>query len=339
MPTPPSTVAERLSWMMTSWKSVELRGRLEYTRGGLEESDAPAPRGVAPEVSSGQPLFDSYEQTIHYIETARGQRFYDETLVEVRPNADVRSQSIFYADGTRCASLFRRLGDRATRDQVQIKRHFALEASGKSYRPDPLNSLYVGTRPLHEAMAEATPLGTDRCLDRPCDVFLFSGVRQNSGKVDYVYHLDTSTSIPLKVVMYADEVARREERPTWVWSARTFEETGRLPLPRESETVAYQAVAPRPDAVAYRMRIHVEEMAFDREYASTLFWPEITEKTAVADFIKNKMTFPKSPPATAVGTGVPLRAEEPGGFPTTRVGVGLGLLILAVAVLLWYRRA
>jgi hypothetical protein len=321
---PAEVAAQRLSWEMESWKSIELRSHEDFVN---SEDHDPS-------------QFSGYHCKYHYIETAAGERMFEERLV---PQGSKETfVSINYTDGKRSATLLRPEIDGVGKDQIDIKQAFATETDGRTYRPVPLRYYYVGLEPLPEVLSKAVHQGTRRHLDRDCDLFLFAGVRSGQGTTDYVYWLDHASSIPLKVEFYEGEKARSENRPLAVWSAESFDKVEGRHLPLRSELVHLGAAGPRIGDVEGRYQVVVDSVNFDREFPKSTFWPVITSDATVYDFVHNKVTSPKKPSADTQGTTAspPIRAVESsdGVLSSSTLVMFIGVTILACGLLLWWRR-
>jgi hypothetical protein len=297
MASPADLAAKQLSWELESWKSIELQIQESF-----ENQTKPNP--VSPE-------FSAYEKGIHYIETAAGQRMYEE---RTRPAGEREQVSIKYTDGKLAAELLRQEHNGVERDQITIQRAFGREGEGWANRPMPLKYLYVGLERLPKALPKAVNVGVDRHLNRPCDLFLFPRVGSGRGATDYVYWLDRATGIPLRVDYYPDEKARSESRPAAVWTAESLDEIDGRHLPLKSELVRYQPAEAGLQKISFRLKSHVVSVRFDRDYPKTTFWPEISRNAMVFDTINKKLTAPQAAATNAqaaVGMPPPIRSAEP----------------------------
>jgi hypothetical protein len=324
MASPAEIAAQRLTWNMESWKSIELRSHEDFVNSTDHDPSQ----------------FSAFHCKYHYIETAVGQRMFEERLV-----AQGRKEtfiSINYTDGRFSASLFRPEIDGVGKDQIDIRQAFATEMDGRTHRPTPLNYFYVGLNPLPKVLSKAVHLGIRRHMDRDCDLFLFAGIKSGPGTTDFVYWLDHTSSIPLKVEFYDGEKARAEHRPLAVWNAESFDEVEGRHLPLKSEVIHFRTAGPHFDEVEGRYKVVVESVNFDRDYPKSTFWPVIGRDATVFDAVRNKMTVPKEPSAETRGTTAapPIRAVESsdGIFSTSTLVMLMGVAILAAGLLLWWRR-
>src|SRR5579875_3836707 len=165
----------------------------------------------------------SSERSEYFIETAKGQKVYRASMDKA---AGETVLWLGYCDGARCASVEYEQAPRQDRQHaITITKTFMDEQmTGYTMRPEPLRFHYVGLVPLHEAVQKAARIGSGTIIGRQCTVMLFAGVPGSSGTQDLVYHLDASTSIPLKVEAFANQDRLKASRPSWVWEATSFDE-------------------------------------------------------------------------------------------------------------------
>lgn len=332
--TEPASHAERLAWQLESWDSIELRVR--------QELSSPADRMRGPQVSGVvADHFDFIDD--HYIETAAGQRF-QETLCEKSGNPASRSAEFF--DGERGASLTYNRQDFESQQQVILHRHFGLEDRlAQVDKPRPLFFHWVGREPLHEALTNAQPQGESQVLGRACDVFLFSNVGL-TGQQDHIYHLDKSTSVPLKVEFYRNPGDREANRPLILWTAKSLDTVQGYPIVRESVQLNYTG---EDDTLSMTREYRVESVAFNKEFPKSTFWPEFQPGAVVFDTIANKSVYqvpgaegatPSTPHAHAEPVSNAVRAEPPTPWSTyaASTSIALGLAILVTSLALWWRR-
>lgn len=321
--TPIETVAERLAWLLKSWTSIEWRVRLDY-------------RNLDRTTSTTTKLFDAYEQVDHYVETATGQRLYEEQLRPTDPASG--STTVNYSDGKRSANLYRRPDQQPDEGQVRITRSFGIESKGSSHRPSPFNTFYFGAQSLDKAIRKAVPLGEGAQAGRPCDLFL---LQKDNGGESVVYFLDRETSVPLKVVHYKTEADRQADRVEFEWSGTAIERREGYPIVPTSELTHYRHDASGAKVALYRLQYRVEDFRINQTYEAATFWPEITPRMNVLDLVSRKATFPKrseSSKSITQEAGTHLIPEERS-FPQTAIFVGLGLVLIAVAGWLRWRRS
>ena len=199
------SAARKLAWEMGTWKSIEIQ----------DHSDA------VNEVPFMQGQPKTFQEVRRYIETGAGRRLYDTRLSNDLNEVAVR---VDYADGPRCANRSRLdKNGVAGEDQVCITRGFGLESLGMNCRPEPLRYLYVGLKPLPEALPLAQYLGGDRQLSRDCDRFLFTHVKGKDDPAVLIYWLDRETGVTLRVEYYDSEQARAEGRQGYYWRAESLD--------------------------------------------------------------------------------------------------------------------
>ena len=111
------------------------------------------------------------EQT--YIETGRGERFFDERRIV--PNEPVSHVSS-YSDGKKCANIRFSKEDPERQDFVTIGHNFMNESRfGFRDAPPPFRYYHVGLVPLHEALAKAERMGQERVIQRALQHLSFQG--------------------------------------------------------------------------------------------------------------------------------------------------------------------
>jgi hypothetical protein len=328
MSTPIDQIVERLSWEMESWKTIEFRIHQEYHLDGT----LPGQQALK--------LYDSYVLECRYVETSLGKRFLEEAITT--SDSDTPQVNTKYSDGKLAASLARRSGE--THPQLSITRFFEGEQVGDTGRPYPLKAFYVGLQPLHKAIPRATLIGTDRCLGRECEKFVFRAVPHRSTKWDLVYYLDTATSIPLKIKIYDSEALREADRPIVTWSALSFDEIEGHHFPARSELVATHIVN-QSSLPSHTVKYVTESVSFNHDYPASMFWPEITDKMAVINHVTGKITQPKVTKPTkaeaetaATQATPPIRADDRAGVSFGTVALWLGTALLAATILVWFRR-
>jgi len=325
MPNPAESAAQKLALEMGSWTSIEMRL--------TEQMENKNPDRKPTEASH-------YRASIHYIETAVGQRIHEHRMdSNLYPGETV--VSIDYSDGAKCAFLFRTdQGDQPGQDQVTIKRCFSQENDGVTQRPDLLKHLYVGVKPLPEVLNRSIPDGEGRQLDRDCDRFLF---RQAAGEHDpmlHVYWLDRATGITLRHEYYDNEDEWTQSHPSNIWSAQSIDEAAGRHLTFKSELVLYNPKGHNPTLPLVTWRMTTDEVVFNRDYPKTTFWPAITKQTKVIDTIANKAVFPKTESKQVAATADPIRAVDPVGWSSSYslMALLLSTAVLGVGLLLYKRR-
>jgi hypothetical protein len=324
MPNPAEAAAKKLAWEMGSWKSIEFR---------LGEDFVNKDPGRKP--SEPRTFHASY----HYIETAAGQRLFENRLVsDLNPRSLV---SIDYTDGSKCAFLYRiDQGETAGQDQVTIKRWFGRENEGVAHRPEPLRYLYHGLKPLYEVLTAGEYAGEGREIGRECDRFLFKPTPGGKDPAIQVYSLDRETGITLRFEHFANQEEWSAAHPYYVWIAKSLDVVDGHHLVRTSELLTYQPTGPNPQRPTLEYKVHAEEVAFDRDYPSTTFWPAISKQTKLIDTIANKIVIPSTPSEKTASTTAPIRASDPAGWSLTysSATIIIGAAALCIGLLLHRRR-
>ncbi len=318
-----------------SWDSIEIRMTVKQVH-----------QAYGPKISAG-----SGTTTEHYIETSSLRRFYKAVQIEPPPDLVVW---LGYSDGKRCASVaFHRPPRQAEQQQITITKTFLHEqVFGFVDRPKPIQYQHVGLIPLREAILKAVPSGTSKVANRDCQIFIFKNVPGQRSSQDLVYHLDSATSLPLKIEGFADEAHYRSAQPSSVWQAESLDEVQGFHVPLHSRYATY-----RYDGGAaiesLTNRYTIDEVKFNQDTSTMAFWPTYDKGVFINDLIEKKSYYntpdKKAPQElVAAQTKVPQRApglppivasELGGGFPwLPTAGLVLGLLLLAAGVGLWIKR-
>ncbi|GIW85815.1 MAG: hypothetical protein KatS3mg108_0139 [Isosphaeraceae bacterium] len=313
--------ASKVAALLDGWRAIEVEAvdRLSYG------DPSGFPGAVASEVRT------------HYIETAGGQRFQ-----EVRARlSDGRDKlgGQDYCDGARCAEVMFHEGDPTRQRSITISSSFAGENSGlETQRPLPLRFLYVGLKPLPQALREgAEHVGQETLLDRPCDVFLFRDVPSTAGKVILRYSLDSATGVPLAIQWFKDQGALQAGTPYRSWQAVRFETREGLPMVVEGKQVTYRDGSTVPFD---QSESKVVNLRLNQDYPASTFWPEPQSGVTVRDTFTGKIETiaGREPPGATTSTATPIRADGvPAWDPAQAVMLGLGLALVAVAGALWWR--
>ena len=324
MPSPAESAAKKLAWEMGSWKSIEFRLSEDFVNKDPDRRPSEA---------------RTYHASYRYVETAAGQRLYENQLIN-----NLESQtlvSIDYTDGSKCAFLFRAdVGDRRGQDQVTIKRWFGQENDGVTHRPEPLRYLYHGLKPLHEVLRAGEYIGDGQRIGRDCDRFLF---RPSPGDKDLAlraYWLDRETGVTLRFEHFTDPQAWSAGHPYFVWNAESLDSVDGHQLVRKSEMLMFKPEGPSPERPVMEYKVYADDIMFDREYPASTFWPVISKQTKVIDTIANTVVIPQLPAKTTASTAAPIRAEDSAGWSLTYSSATLliGAAILCVGFLLHRRR-
>ena len=329
MSTPAELAANRLAFEMQSWRSIELQ-----VRHGISRPTEPERR-------------PDYDHLIdHYTETAVGWRKNDNTSFD---GATLNSHSQAYFDGSRYAQVGFARDELSKQSQVIIKRSFEMEdKSASTSRPVPLSCLYLGQTPLPEALRKAVHLGTEEVLGRRCDRFLFTDLKWDEHRRHQVFSLDQATAIPLRILTYQDANAYSAGKILLRWEAESLDRVQGHWVPLRSKGTLY---SPESGSPSLFRAYDVQEVAFDRPFAKSAFWPVVQPGVPVFDATVNKLTRspgPKpqaaakpavAPASTAVPT-VATPAVPPADWTASlpNLGLGLGIASLAVGLLLWWRR-
>lgn len=319
MESPAEHAASQLAKQFDGLKSVDLRVRTHITNKS-STSDRP-------------PAFDT--TTEHYIQTMSGSRFCE---FASSMGDQAVGLSRYYFDGSRGAEVTYSPKDLGRQQQVLIRRNFWLEANtDRKQIPKPFLFLYVGREPLWKALSKARLIGQSDVIGHPCDAFLFDRVRWG-GLQDQVFHLDSETSVPLKVEAFRDETSRLKNEPLWVWTARSLDRVDARSLPLKSIQESFG-----PDGrVMLTWDTEVLSIEFDRGYPASTFWPVLQPGVTVDDTITGKTyQTPGERPAipSQSGSASPVRADPPASGTSLDSGVALaiGCAVLLAAAAVWLR--
>jgi hypothetical protein len=315
-----------LSEALDSRKSVVFETRLDLTSHGGDTSKI---------------VFNRIDDT--YMATAFGQR---RVTSKYYMGDAIFNKVEKYCDGSKCAEVMFRGPSMEQQKSAIIKRHFGMEDQTERLDiPKPELLLYVGRKPLGEALPDALYLGEVKVNGRDCDLFLFRGVKWGVVQ-DQVFYLDRASSQPIKVEAFRDEESRVRGAPIWVWIADRLETIqGRL-VPVESTQLTYDNTGGAPRKL-FTNTFRVQSIRFDEELDPALFWPTLAPALPVMDAIANKTyVTPGTPPSApttetaASGAGAPIEAERPNewldAIPAVTLVLGAGVLIAAGVI--WARQ-
>lgn len=311
-------IADRLAHAMESWRSIEVKERRDRV-----EHESGAKSAV----------------TDHYTETALGQRRYDFFV----PGAEGKASHSYndYADGRRFG---REVIEDGRQKMVEFRRAFGLEdQGGRSTRGATLSYLYLDHKPLHEVIREGQSLGQSRRLGRECEVVLLTGKKFAFKPVDLIYELDRETGFPLAIRSYATETGRQADRPEWTWEATSLERVGQLlSWPMKSVQVSFKPSQEGKPQPLFTQTITVESLKFDQDYPESLFWPTLQPGATVWDKIEGKhwVVPGEAAPAKEATQVLSVPATPPKTWAATApaAGLSLGVLLIGVGGLMWWRR-
>ena len=204
---PLETVVAELTHETTGWTSLDARFTFEQT---LFAAVGTAPAGTH---TRGRE---------EYRATRQGERKYTQFIEVEDREACVLAG---YDTTDRCTSIrYARPPEEHRQTSILISKDFLDEATtGFRAIPAPL-PYYVGLKPIHEAIRTAERVGPSQVAGRNCTRFYFARVEGHGGTEDLVYHLDASTSFPLKVEAFTDWPHFDAAAPFSVWQADTIDE-------------------------------------------------------------------------------------------------------------------
>ena len=253
-----------------------------------------------------------------------------------------------YSDGTRCAYVeFKRAPLRDKQQSITITKTFMDEQiSGYVMRPEPIRFHYVGLIPLHEAITKAKNIGSDRVAGRECDIFLFSDVPGNPSRQDLVYHLDASTSLPLKVEAFANRERRESANPSWVWEAGTLDLVQGFHVSLNSRYTSYFVKDGAASTKQLVNEYKIDSLTFNKAHAASTFWPSYDKGVSINDLIARTSYYntpnkkaPVELASSVSATAQPIVADQPRDVTGWIAGGGvtIGGMLLIVGAFLWMR--
>jgi len=327
------SVVDALATNSASWQSVEMRVRQDF---GTPD----------PELAKKTEYHTAED---HYVETVVGQRLTEITYSEGK---DVHYSSSSYSDGSRFADVEFDVDEPDHQQSVTIKRSFYMEGqSGKVDRPIPLLFLYVGRKPLLEALPSAKPLGASVHMGRPCEDYLFEKIAWMVTQ-DMIYSLDRQTGLPLHVISFPDAQGRSHDQPFWEWTAESLDQVGGFYLVKNSRQTDFDRrgvinpTAPHR-TVLFDRKFQVQSVEFNKSFPAMTFWPKIQPGVSVMDTTTKKVyKEPGTPLPSARRQGdqptatVPLVATPPPAWTATgtTVVLGLSVTLVVLGIFLRFRR-
>lgn len=299
------------------------------------------PPGSLPGDPSARPQGNiTNEMRRRYLEDEAGHRLLE---LESRTAGKLTARWVYAFDGSATTSIAYGPDDFDKQQVVRVDRHF-LNEDGNNNRemPASLKYLYVGRKPLYEALAEAKDLGPAEVLGRPCHKLLFPGV-QRMTTLDEVYYLDDATAIPLKVDVYRNPEALEKDRKFGSWTAEKIEIVDGHAITPISSTVSYN----NDGAVMVTWKHRIDSIRFNGEIPASTFKPaldpgvtilnSVTKRYSQAPGAKSKVA--TMPTATVAPTGPPPTAEPPADHTAawTAASIFTGCTLLAAAAIAAWR--
>jgi len=280
-----------------------------------------------------------------YTATNRGHRFFDHLRFD---KGGTNLHRAGYSDGSKCAAVDYRHDDPNRQESIVISHLFLDEMKhGFLAAPAPYRYSHVGLVPLRKALSEAQYMGRGEAIGRECDLFHFKAVGPATKPQSLLYSLDRQTAVPLKVEAYDGPNGLPEKMPNWVWEARTLDKVGNRHFPLMSTYTSY-IKAKNSDGVSeilptLSQTIKVSRIEFDSAISNATFWPVYQPGIDVMDPIAHRTAQVNSGETGKVtskqAASEPIRVQEPGdgSLLLAASGVGLSLVVLFVAFLLWKR--
>ncbi|MDR3636404.1 MAG: hypothetical protein P4L84_21555 [Isosphaeraceae bacterium] len=271
---PRSAILERITWEMTSWKTVEVRITQSFQFHSAFNGGHMA-----------QGLYTSADS--HLILTQDGKKMLD---VKSTTKAGPVSRTLAFDDGAECARVeFDRATGRPT--AVGITQLFLTEGrpeAGPSRFPGQYQFLYLGGTPIHKSLASSTYLGRSEVLGRTCGRLLLKDAHLGRAPMDLTLHFDSRTGTLLKVVALADIAGRKFEHLQW--EAESIEKKQGREYVAKSRLSTYKLDADHQERVPlYTFGYAVDEIRYDHAFPLSSFRPTLVPGMQVVDKIRSKM--------------------------------------------------
>lgn len=279
-----------------------------------------------------------------YVETSAGRRLFDNLGTG---KGGWISHYAGYSDGTKCAYVEYDHKVPGKQVAIGISHKFMGEMThGFLEAPEPYRFSHVGLVPLRQALPKAGRAGSAEVIGRPCEVFHFKAVGSAAKTQLLAYYLDRATAVPLKVVACGGPDELRDDMPNWKWEATSLDNVGKHHFPLASTYTSFVRLKGADGKVESLPQmfqtIKVTSIKYDAPVAESTFWPVYQPGLEVDDNISHRtIKVPGGDVQAKKGqhTGTPLEVPEPRGSTTGLVlaGVGLSLMVLSAAFLLWRR--
>lgn len=306
---PATSIAERLAWEMTSWKSIEFVVRGDYEFHEINEEDRPS----------------LYKHTkIHYIETAGGKRFID---VEGHVANGQITHSQGYDDGSECWAVEFDPKNSTKQSMISIGRNFLNEhdqSMTMTTKPDGYREFFLVNEPIHTALAKATYIGETKVAGRDCVAFRFPPVRLAAHLQVLTYHFDKRSAIPIKVDAERT-LPDGKTVPTFQWEATLVEDRQGYTFPVKSRKTGFSyGKSDKTVKKHFTINSTYEKIIYDQAFPPSAFKPKAQPGVQVYDSIRRKLSItpdpnaPKEPPkdkgpdtrASATGIAGPARGAS-----------------------------
>ena len=177
---------------------------------------------------------------------------------------------------------------------------------------------------------------SETLIGRDCDVFLLA----NGGTTraaDLVYWLDSTTSLPLKVVFYRNPAERAANRPYFEWTATQLGKVQGYPYVKEATQLNYT----EDGTLIGTQQIHTRSVAFNKEFPISTFRLEKSPHAPLPESVASHPVPPAPSSSANASPPKPIRATPPRrwGSITAPLSLGLGAVLLTASLfLLWRRR-
>jgi hypothetical protein len=308
----------------SGWESIEVQVEISQTL----------------HVAIGRNLPVTGTKIEHLIETAAGQRFF-----KMKGCAPEEACAFMagYRDGKRCAYVeSKRPPHESEQKSITITKSFMNEQlTGFRHGPSAVALRnFVGLIPIHQALPKAIRMGQSRVMERPCEIFRFPRVPTSQGTCELVYHLDSVTSIPLKVEIFADDSMITAQTPSSIWEATSFDTIQGFHVALNSK---YDSFIQRDDRHTHQLTEvqKVKTIAFNQKYDSSTFWPTYQPSVYINDLIQRNHYFntPNKKAPESITTTPDAQAIIGGPqdtiFSATYLGLGVGITCLCIGMILW----
>ena len=317
---PLDAVIADLTRETASWQTLTARIFLEQT---LYAPIGPSPAGT---VTQGRET---------YVASHTGERRYGQySLVD-----DVEACVLLACDDLKSSALVRYLPPphQLRQKSITISKDFLNESqTGFAAIPTPL-PFYVGLQPIRTAISSASVIGPSQVAGHECTRYLFAKVPGNGSTQDLVYHLDTSTSYPLKVESFADSAQVAAETPFSVWEADRLDEVRQWHVATDSRFTTFAPTSAGGIIPQLVNKYHFDSIRFNTAVPASAFWPRYDPGVLINNTITGQMsynTFDGKAPQAAT-------AADPNALPWTSWavtgGITVGLALLVVGLARWIK--
>lgn len=284
------SIADRLSWEMTSWKSIELRSEHTYEFSGSRRDDTSRAKVIKSTTIKTADKRHVYESTA-YTEDGRVRHFLD------ADDGGVHSEVAFdETDGTRPKTITLR----ASQTKINKLQYYDILI------PRGFRELYINDIPVYLKLKEAEYLGPVAVDGWACESFRFRNVRlMGTPPKDLVYCFDKSSGMPVQVgALYS-----KGGKPVVLseWRALSLERRQGHHFPTSSRT-SYFRFDPSGESKSLDIKIEskVNFLRFNGDFPLETFRPARPPGVTIVDKLRHKVyTVPGKDPLGPAKKGSP----------------------------------